>query len=373
MTAPPLRLLTVGSLPPEWGGPERGGVATFHAALLEGLRDRRDEIEVVGVLPPRPPAREPPIRVLARPGDVRVADFYERALAEERPAVVLMNHVANTIGVTHRRLGSPVPAVGIVHSWHNITFRAGEERQRAWDLTQEALDGLAALVVPSRHCLREGESLGLRYPEATAVVHYPLQPLYLAGDIHVTGGERRGAVYLGSLIERKNPGALVEAAARLSGLEATLVGHGQLEDELRESIRRLSLDGRVKVAPLGDDDHLLRVRDLLLGAEVMCLPSRSESFGIVFIEALACGTPIVGFGPTVREIRDAIGIDIGVPLDDGAPEEVAAGIERVLAGRWDREELRRRCLEAFGLALATDRYVDVLGTAAARRPVAEAP
>src|SRR5213076_2597313 len=41
-----LKVLSIGSVPPEWGGPVRGGVATFHAALLEGLARGLAEIAV---------------------------------------------------------------------------------------------------------------------------------------------------------------------------------------------------------------------------------------------------------------------------------------------------------------------------------------
>ena len=38
------------------------------------------------------------------------------------------------------------------------------------------------------------------------------------------------------------------------------------------------------------------------------LPSRSEAFALVIIEALAAGTPVAGYGPTLVEIRDRLGI-----------------------------------------------------------------
>jgi glycosyltransferase involved in cell wall biosynthesis len=92
----------------------------------------------------------------------------------------------------------------------------------------------------------------------------------------------------------------------------------------------------------------------------MCLPSRSEGLPLVFIESLACGTPVVGFGPAVCEIRDAIGRDVGEPLESGVPEEIAAALKRALAAEWDRRELRRATLAGFGVDRIVDRYVDLL-------------
>lgn len=371
-----MRLLTVGSLPPEWGGPLRGGVATFHASLLSGLSERRSEVEVVGVLPPTPLDREVPVPVFARPGETSRAAFYEDLLERLRPDVVLMNHIANTVGVTHARLEPAVPALGVVHSWHNVTFSSGEAREQALSLTREAMGGMAALAVPSRHGIAEGRRLGFRYPAIVEAVPNPLQPLYMSDDVDVSAAERGGVVYLGGLIPRKDPGALVEAAALLPRVDVVFVGEGELAADLRALVDRLELRDRVRLADLpSGEGHLTHVRDALLHARLLCLPSRSESFGLVFIEALACGTPVVGFGPTIREIRDEVGIEIGEPLETGAPEEVAGAIERVLARDWDRGELRRATVAAFGLPRITDRYVELLsrvareaGRAAVARP-----
>ena len=356
-----MRLLTVGSLPPEWGGPARGGVATFHAALVHGLLGADFGVELVGAIPPAPLLARAPVPVLERPADVPIARFYEESLDRLRPDVVLMNHVAHTVGVTHARLPAPPPAFGVVHSWHSVTYAPPQEVARRREVTAEALGGLAALAVGSRHCLAEGLRLGFRYPARAEAIHYPLQPLYLEAGIDVRAPERRGVLFLGSLIPRKSPQALVEAAALLPGLELTLAGEGELEQPLREALARRGLGGRVRVlGHFPGAGHLRRVRELLLGAQVMCLPSRSESFGLVFIEALACGTPVVGFGPTVREIRDAMGIEIGEPLDDPSPEAIAAAIERVAARRWDREALRGAATAAFGLDRAVGRYAELL-------------
>jgi glycosyltransferase involved in cell wall biosynthesis len=361
-----VKLLTVGSLPPEWGGPVRGGAATFHAALLTGLLEADGSVEVVGTLPPTPLDREIPVPAWVRLEEVGRARFYEDLLERLRPDAVLMNHVAHTIGVTHARLGSPVPALGVIQSWHSITFSDGEERGHALQVTREALSGLGAMVAVSDHTMNEGVPLGLEYPAIAETIHNPVPPFYMGGDVDVQGEERGGVLCLGSLIPRKEPGALVEAAALLPGLAVLLVGEGELEAELRARIGGLALADRVRLAePPPRDGHLQWIRKMLLQSQVMCLPSSSEGLPLAFVEALACGTPIVGFGPAVREIRATMGIDVGEPLESGAPEEIAAALERVMAIDWDRRELRQATLAAFGLDKVTERYVELLSRVAA--------
>jgi glycosyltransferase involved in cell wall biosynthesis len=362
-----VRLLTVGSLPPEWGGPARGGAATFHAALLTALLERAADVEVVGTLPPAPLDRPIPVPAWVRPEGVGRAQFYEELLERLRPDAVLMNHIAHTFGVTHARLGSPAPVLGVIQSWHNVTFATGEERRRALAVTQEALSGLGAMAAVSRHTMDEGRRLGFEYPALAETIHNPVPPLYMAEDLDVGGAERAGALFLGSLIPRKEPGTLMDAAAMLPELDLLLVGQGELEEELRARIAALGLEDRLRLAePPQGDSHLPWIRQMLLRSAVMCLPSRSEGLPLAFLEALACGTPIVGFGPAVREIRDELGIEVGEPLDGDTPEEIAAALERVLAARWDRDELRRATLQRFGLDRIADRYLEMLARAVER-------
>jgi glycosyltransferase involved in cell wall biosynthesis len=350
-----MRVLSVGSLPPAKGGGVYGGVATFHASLLDGLNEFEAEVELVGVVPTAPFDRELDIPVFTRPADATIAGFYEDLLERLRPDVVLMNHFAHTIGVTHTRLRPSAAAVGIAHSWHSVTQRSGEERAHAAAVTEEAIEGLEALVAVSSHCFREGRELGFAYPAIAESIHPPLQPFYRE-DAGVLDRPRNGVAFLGSLVPRKNPLALAKAAVGLSRLEVCFAGHGELEDSLRALIERLSLADRVRIARLTDPE----ARDLLLRSRAMCLPSTSETFGLAYIEALACGTPVIGFGPTVREIRDEMGIEIGEPLESGAPEEIGAAIERVLATEWDRKLLRRATLASFDLRRVTERHVDLL-------------
>ncbi len=99
-------------------------------------------------------------------------------------------------------------------------------------------------------------------------------------------------------------------------------------------------------------------------AELVCLPSFSESFGLGIIEALAARAPGAGLGATLREIRDSLGIDVGEPIDDPTPDNVGAAIEAIRSRSWDRERLRRAALSEFSAATVTRRYARLLRSVA---------
>ena len=369
------RLLTVGPIPPEWGGTLRGGVTRFNVTLLDELRSRpwRHRVEPLGVLIP-PPQRVnrnaademAPLPIFMQPEGGRPRRFTRGLIEAERPDVVLLNNIAAFNGARYARVHSQVapevPVVAVVHEWRAIRTKAGEERgERYLEAAQRGLDAVAAVVFPSDHTRRLGiEELGLRYPAEAHVIPNPLQKAFAKPHLDISGA-RKGVAFVGSFNERKNPAALLRAAAELPGTNVTMQGRGPLEEELHALADELGIAGRVEFPPyVHPRRHVRAVIDVMRSAELVCLPSHSESFGLVMIEALAAGAPVVGFGPTLNEIRDRLGIDVGEPLTEPTPDNVAAAIESVRSRTWDRGALRRAALAEFSVRSVARRYVALM-------------
>ena len=91
----------------------------------------------------------------------------------------------------------------------------------------------------------------------------------------------------------------------------------------------------------------------------LVLPSRAESLGMVLVEALACGTPVVATrcGGPEEIVNDRVGLLVS-PED---PEALARGIEHVLDRRhtYDPVRLRAHALEKFGLESVGERLKHV--------------
>jgi glycosyltransferase involved in cell wall biosynthesis len=367
------RLLTVGPIPPEWGGRLRGGVTRFNVTLLDEYRLHpwRHRIEPIGVLIP-PPQRvqrrraiaRSPLPVFMQPEGGRPRRFTRLLLDRERPDVVLLNNLAAFNGArfarVQREVAPELPVIAVVHEWRAIRAKGGERAERYREAAQAGLDSVGAVVFPSAHTRDLGPAeLGLRYPERAVVIPNPLQPAFASPGIEV-GGHRHGVAFVGSDNERKNPAALLRAAAA-ADFEVVMQGRGPLEDDLHALAAELDLGDRVAFAPfVKPKRHVAAVIDVMRSAELVCLPSHSESFGLVMIEALAAGAPVAGFGPTLREIRDRLGIDVGEPLDDPTPERVAAAVESIRSRAWNRAELRRAALAEFSAAAVAGRYAALI-------------
>jgi glycosyltransferase involved in cell wall biosynthesis len=130
-------------------------------------------------------------------------------------------------------------------------------------------------------------------------------------------------LFLGRMIEDKGPAKAVEIAKR-AGMP--LVMAGPAEDGFEDRVAPL-VDGSA-VRYVGEVDCAERDR-LLAGAAALLYPLLyPEPFGLVPVEAMACGTPVVGVG-------------IGA-----LPELVEHGLTGYLAPSWDRlAELVPRALE----------------------------
>ena len=70
------------------------------------------------------------------------------------------------------------------------------------------------------------------------------------------------------------------------------------------------------------------VEDIIPSCDVLILPSFSESFGLVLIEALACGKPVIG--SNVGGITEIITDDVGLLVDPNNIPSIADAIDRIV-------------------------------------------
>lgn len=144
-------------------------------------------------------------------------------------------------------------------------------------------------------------------------------------------------LFVGRLQPLKAPDVLLRAAARLDpALRSRLVvavvggpsGNGQHEPErLRALAAELGLPVRFE-PPAGPD----RLRDWYVAADVVAVPSHNESFGLVALEAQACGTPVVAtdVGGLRTTVRDGVS---GLLVPGHDPAAWAAALRRAVQQR----------------------------------------
>lgn len=171
---------------------------------------------------------------------------------------------------------------------------------------------------------------------------------------------------IGRLIEQKDQATLLRAFARvhadLPDARLALLGWGRLEPELRALVGELGLDGAALL--LGR----VEPRDWLLRADVFAHTSRWEGFGIVLLEAMLAGLPVVATRVSaVPEI--VVDGETGLLAPAGDVDAVAAALSTVLRDRTLGARLgaagRSRAQDEFSVARMADRTLEVYEAALA--------
>jgi glycosyltransferase involved in cell wall biosynthesis len=135
----------------------------------------------------------------------------------------------------------------------------------------------------------------------------------------------RVVAFVGQFCERKNPSAVLRAVARirkLEGLRCLLVGSGPLRGSLEKEIRALGLERICSVLDFQPD-----VSGLMRSIDLLVLPSREESFGLVLVEAGAFAKPVIATrtqGPAEIVVDGETGYLVEVDDDAQMADKMAA-------------------------------------------------
>jgi len=179
-------------------------------------------------------------------------------------------------------------------------------------------------------------------------------------------------VSVGRLSAEKDHVTLLEAYARIAQHHAhdlLIAGDGVLAHSLRQRAAQLGLADRVYF--LG---HREELTSLYRGADVLVHTSRWEGFGMVLIEAMAQGTPVVAtdapWGP--RSILEAVPAGVLVPVGDvsAVARETAALLDDPVRRRELGDLGARRVPIVFDPERIIDAYDALLTTVARERGVA---
>jgi glycosyltransferase involved in cell wall biosynthesis len=136
-------------------------------------------------------------------------------------------------------------------------------------------------------------------------------------------------LFVGRKQEYKGLATLVEAFKHLSEAEdVALLLAGPSSSWFEAYYAQLSDKDRARIVDLGLVAEQAKV-NLLHLADVLVLPSRFEAFGIVFLEAWACGTPVIG--AATGAIPSVIG-EGGLTFEYGNAGELAAKLRLILNG-----------------------------------------
>jgi len=161
-------------------------------------------------------------------------------------------------------------------------------------------------------------------------------------------GNKKVIVSVGRLVHRKGQDVLIEAMPEImtsiSDAHLLLIGEGPYKKELEKRIKNLGLEDRVTF--VGRVQYADLPRYICVG-DVFAMPSRSrlaglevEGLGIVYLEASACGLPVIG-GISGGAPDAVLQGETGFSVDGTSAHEVALALVRVLADKELAQRLGR--------------------------------
>ena len=169
-------------------------------------------------------------------------------------------------------------------------------------------------------------------------------------------------LFVGSLIQRKGANFLLEAMASIAHnfphYRLVLIGDGPQKTSLQQLAKRLGIDQRVTFTGRLPQHQ---VKKWMQRAKVFVLPSVEEGMGVVLIEALASGTPVVA--SNVGGIPDVITSDVGILVPPKDVQALANALRDILRdpSHWDMmsHRARRRAVEIYDWGQVSQRFVSL--------------
>ena len=247
-------------------------------------------------------------------------------------------------------LSMEVPFIVYLHgiSADEMRFERGAPRQylRALSHLERANAGRADRVIVTSEYSRgvACEAYGLP-PEKVGVVGNGIHPADWERVRGMKGPAGHTILSVARQYPRKNTKSLVRAMpgvlAAAPDAKLRVVGGGPSLKRLEKQVERLGLEAAVTL--LGEVPEDEAVRREYAAADVFCLPSLQEGFGIAYLEAMAAGLPVVALDAAAApEVVGDAGLLLPPPGDEAA---LADALIHLLMNQEAREELGRRGVE----------------------------
>lgn len=288
--------------------------------------------------------------------------------------------IAHYAGVRFARRAG-IPAIATYHTFfeeylhHYLpVLPRGVGRWLARSFTRSQCDDVRALIAPSEPM----RAVLLEYGVSTPI---HVLPTGLPADRFRPGDARafraraglppgaRLVTYIGRVAHEKNIGFLVqmfrEVLERVRQAVLVIAGEGPARTALQQQVASLGLSSHVHFAGYLDRDTVLL--DCYAAAEVFVFASRTETQGLVLLEAMAQGAPIVstaelgtrsilvpGSGAlVVPEERRAFAAAVARVLEDPQLHEELAQRGRAYARSWSSAAMAGRLTELYGTLRST--------------------
>lgn len=169
--------------------------------------------------------------------------------------------------------------------------------------------------------------------------------------------KKKIVTYIGSMVKVKGVSNLVEAIPCVLSLDRNIIfliiGQGKLENQLKKRVYSIGIEKDVKFVGVKKNEE---IPYWINASNLICIPSVSEGFGIVAIESLTCGVPVVAsnVGGIPEIIKDE---SLGILFPPGDLAALSSAIVWALSKKWDGEKMREYVMKRCDWDLISQKIV----------------
>lgn len=293
----------------------------------------------------------------SQPMTLNLFSLLRRQINEFSPDLVQI-HLPNPLAVGVWLMMSRTQAMPPLALWHHADItrqKWGAKILRPMmDLCRQQARGIAVSTATLKENSGELSDVGSK----VQVVPFGIKDPWPGGNPHTPGTP---FLFIGRLVPYKGLDILLEALARVPQSQLDIVGTGPLHDHLVRKIHSLNLDARVRLkGALSQED----LNNLLTHCRALVLPSvdSSETFGLVQLEAMAAGKPIIAsdLPSGVAEVNRHE--ETGLLVPPGNVDSLVSALARCLADDdlvldWGRQS-RQLFLAEYTRSHMTERLLD---------------
>lgn len=241
----------------------------------------------------------------------------------------------------------------VVVWWHSDVVRQKKMMFFYKTLMYQLLKRADVIIVATKGHIKGSKYLG-SYREKCVIIPFGVEKeveekadLYMESKQQIVQNEYIKKVrflFVGRLVYYKGCKVLLEAFANVSNAELILVGSGVMEEELKQMAKELCIDGNVTFLGEVSQEKLCREFER---CDVFVLPSiaRSEAFGIVQIEAMAFGKPVINTKLPSGVPFVSVHNKTGLTVQPGSVDELSRAMKWMVSNPEKRMEMGKRARE----------------------------
>lgn len=355
----------------------KGGIQVFNGYLVRALRDLGHRVRVIGVndRPKDARADTPAAGVDLKP--CQYTHALRKPVAAARLALELLRFRPDLVVCGHLRLARLSAALCVPAKVPMITITHGVE---LWNPSASWIRGAArselVLGVSRYTCAMLLDRMPGYDTNRVCVFsntfdeeRFRPRPRNerLAGQLGIEPGDKVALTVCRIAESEHLKGyhrvldAVPSIRERIPRFRYVLAGEGNDLENIRRLVRERGLEETVRTPGFVPEEDIV---DLFNLCDVFVMPSRKEGFGIVFLEAMGCGKPVIA-GNRDGSVDPLMDGEAGILIDPESSRQIADAVVQVLSGAASPgittpHLLRERVVERYGFGSFTQRTEEIV-------------